>query len=86
MSDRRHKQRHLTLKTAKITSPDLDLAVDCAILDISESGARILLPDGAEPPDTFDLVMDPDGQVKCCRVMWKAGKSIGVSFQTRIEL
>ena len=60
--------------------------IDCAILDLSDSGARILLPAGTDLPDSFDLSVDPDGQVKCCRVVWKAGTSVGVTFQTRVLL
>jgi hypothetical protein len=80
--NRRQWQRQLTLKTAKIRSPDLPSGVDCAILDISEGGACILLPAGAAVPDTFDLSMHSGGQIYLCRVMWKVGHRIGVSFQS----
>jgi hypothetical protein len=81
--NRRQWQRQLTLKTATISSPVLPSGVDCAILDISEGGACILLPVGVSPPDTFDLSMHSGGQNYLCRVAWKAGPRIGVSFQSQ---
>jgi hypothetical protein len=86
MSERRQEQRQWTLKTAKIKSLDIWSDIDCAILDISDGGARILLPVGVDPPDTFDLAVDPDGQAKLCRVVWKSGNRIGVSFQSKVML
>jgi hypothetical protein len=83
--NRRQWQRQLTLKTAKIRSLDLSSDVDCAILDISEGGACILLPAGVSVPDTFDLTMYSGGH-HLCRVTWKAGPRIGVSFQSRIMI
>jgi hypothetical protein len=86
MSERRKEQRQLTLKTGKIISFDIQSEIDCAILDISDGGARILLPVGIDLPDTFDLAVDPDGQAKYCRVVWKQGNRIGVSFQTKVPI
>jgi hypothetical protein len=84
MSERRREQRQLTLKTAKIKSLDSRPDIDCAILDISAGGARILLPAAVDLPDTFYLAIDPDGRIKICRVVWKSGNGVGVSFQTRV--
>jgi hypothetical protein len=83
ISNRRRWQRQLTLRTGKIRSLDLPSDVDCAILDISDGGACILLPAGVAVPDTFDLSMHAGGQNYLCRVMWKAGHRIGVCFQSR---
>jgi PilZ domain len=86
MADRRQAQRELTLKTGTIKSIDIGSHIECAILDISTAGARILLPAGVEAPETFDLAMDPDGRSNCCRVVWRSGNSIGVSFQTKVQI
>ena len=83
--DRRWEPRQLTLKTGKIRSVDLPSEVDCAILDISAGGARILVPDGVEIPATFDLAIDPDGDSHACRLRWKSGSRIGVAFQSPIS-
>ena len=76
--ERRFGQRELVLKTARMKWDGSPGDLDCAILDISDGGARILLPQGSHPPDVFDLVVDPDHQLKLCRVVWKAGNTMGV--------
>jgi PilZ domain len=81
MLDRRQKTRQLTLKTAKINALHVPSGIDCAVLDISEEGACILLPAGAEIPSSFDLAIDFSGERYVCTVAWRSGNKIGVSFR-----
>jgi hypothetical protein len=78
--DKRKHQRHLTLKTAKIFHDRRAPAVDCAIVNISDGGACILLSHGVAVPDSFNLAIDHDGRMRGCSVAWRAGNRIGVSF------
>lgn len=81
MQEKRLEPREQTLRTGTIHAAEMASAIDCAIFDISESGACILVPAGAEIPDTFDLAIDPDRASRLCRLAWRAGSRIGVSFQ-----
>ena len=59
MVERRRDQRWPTLKTGKLRTVDVQSGIDCAILDISEGGACILIPVGAAIPDSFDVAHGP---------------------------
>ena len=83
MLDKRREHRLLTLKTGTIISIEVPSGVDCAILDLTVGGACLLVPIGAEIPDTFDLAIDPSRASYACKVAWKSGNKIGVSFQSR---
>ncbi len=72
--------RVLTLKTAKIFSDGMPEQTDCAILNISNGGAALLVPDLAVVPMTFTLVIDPYGLVRSCQLRWRAGNRVGVQF------
>ena len=50
------------------------------ITDISKDGAR-LFADGVEVPDQFHLLISGEkGERKECRVVWRLGGEIGVTF------
>ena len=80
ITENRRSERRLTLQTGKIVSSDEALSFDCAILDISDHGARLLVPLGASVPDAFTLFMDHDKATHECKVTWREGPRIGVSF------
>jgi PilZ domain len=55
----------------------------CAICDISETGARIMLDNEYELPERFILLLTPSGEARRhCRVVWRNGLSVGVEFPT----
>ena len=80
MDERRKFPRALSLKTGKIVSARIPDAIDTAVLDLSEDGACLLVSDITEIPDTFELILDPDGRKLACEVRWKTGYRIGVHF------
>lgn len=82
MSNKRIQARNLTLKTAKIFSNDTKHSLDCAILNESDGGACILIPEGSDIQDIFRLVIDPDGISRICDVRWKRKNRVGVIFKT----
>jgi flavin reductase (DIM6/NTAB) family NADH-FMN oxidoreductase RutF len=77
MDERRREARLLTLKAGAIRSAGAPASIDCAILDISDGGARILVPVNTE------LAIDPSRESYSCKLAWKSGSTIGVSFQSR---
>jgi hypothetical protein len=80
MIEARTNSRHLTLKTAKIVFDHMTAPIDCAILNISDGGACILVPRFAEIPAAFQLIVDPDGMTYACSVRWKSGNRGGLAF------
>jgi hypothetical protein len=79
-ADHRRHSRDLVLRTGKIVRALGAAAIDCAILNISQSGACILVPPEADIPQSFDLSVDPDDTVYRCETVWKAGPKIGLTF------
>jgi hypothetical protein len=56
--------------------PDL-----CVIWDISEEGARLVMPSVRDLPDKFVLTIARNkGERYYCRVMWRTECQVGVSF------
>ena len=78
--EQRIHPRFLTLKTAQIVADGLAAPIDCAILNYSQSGAALLVPRFTAVPDAFRLLIDPDGAMFACRVRWRSGSRVGVSF------
>ena len=53
--------------------------LDCVIADISDGGARLVVPAGV--PEEFSLVIDDGtGAEQSCRVVWRLDDEIGVEF------
>ena len=53
----------------------------CAISDISETGARIVLECECELPERFILLLTPGGEARRhCRMVWHNGLAAGVEF------
>ena len=84
MVEKRREARQLTLKTGKISALYLASDIDCAILDISESGACLLVPFGVKVPASFDLTIDPGQDSYVCKVAWRVGSKMGVSFPQKV--
>ncbi len=74
----RRSERRLTLKTGRIIAANGSL--ECAILNVSEHGACILVPDGSLTGDHFALLIDGDHEPHYCTVAWRDGARIGVSY------
>jgi hypothetical protein len=80
MVDYRKNARSLTLRTGKVHALRAPNSIDCAVLNISQSGACILVPDGTEISESFVLEIDHDRQVRNCKVAWRDGCRIGLKF------
>jgi hypothetical protein len=61
------------------TGPDRMQA--CLVSDISDSGARIELPDDRSLPDRFMLLLSRNGAARrACQVIWRKASHVGVKF------
>ena len=76
---RRRSVRQKTLIGAKVVFNDLMSVFDCAIRDLSETGARVKLNAPVQVPQVFMLRFG-DGQVRRCRVRRRLALELGVEF------
>ncbi len=79
MEEKRHVQRHRTLKAGKIIFNRGSFAVDCTVKNISETGA-CLLTKTTMLPDKFELSIPLDHFTRHCQVAWKTPDKVGVKF------
>lgn len=53
------------------------------LLECTANGARLMVEDPDRVPDRFTLVQkDPVAIVRTCRVVWRSGAHIGVTFDS----
>jgi hypothetical protein len=82
MFERRLHPRAPTLQTGKVFTGDALPAIACEILNINEGGACILVPNAAEIPKTFTLLLDRTNTTHSCEMVWTARNRIGLAFQS----
>ena len=81
--ERRKHQRYCINRTAKFATELGALPQDCMIADISEHGARVF-SETAVIPDNFVLLISGDAPMRQeCRVVWRLGDEVGVTFVTK---
>jgi hypothetical protein len=78
-AERRGAPRHRVLKNALIVFNNGHCTMGCQILDVSDTGAKLM------PVDIFlcpkEFVLKPQlGEARHCEVMWRKGTKIGVRF------
>ena len=82
---RRHRRRRVLLSGRLVHSLN-ELTVDCAIQDVSSTGARLRLPEGtllAEPLYLIDL---SHGLAFKARVAWRRENRAGLAFSAYYDL
>lgn len=77
--DRRGTPRKRTLQKGELFYLDSAAAVECVVLDVSDTGARLRPMDVLSCPPQFRL-RGPDGALKHCEVIWRDETHIGVRF------
>lgn len=77
MRDRARRTKRLT--STALVFHDGRSSVECNVLDISESGARLHLLETVWPPSEFILDLS-DGRAFLCETVRQEGTIIGVAF------
>lgn len=77
--DARGSPRRRVFKGAQIWFYGLSAPIDCAIRDLSETGARLVVANAAAIPEIIDLIV-PATPVQRCRVVWRKETQMGVAF------
>jgi len=85
-AERREELRRRVLLTGILIHGPADLTVDCAIRDLTDSGARVRLgaPDDLSQP--LMLLVCRSGEAFEGEIAWRRGKEIGLSFLRRCDL
>ena len=82
----RKKPRRQFHYNARIQIDGSASLVACAIVDISECGARLSLEVDEALPETFTLLLTRNGRTsRHCRTVWRDGPLLGVEFPQRSE-
>jgi hypothetical protein len=79
--EHRKSERRLTFATGRIVAENDAYSLECAILNVSDHGACLLVPLGATTGDRFTLFTDGSDQARSCTVAWREGARIGVSYE-----
>ena len=78
--EQRVARRQRVLKQGRMLFPNSLSAIDCAIRDLSQTGAKLTCADPAAVPDEFRLVVLADMQMRDVKVAWRKPDLIGVHF------
>jgi hypothetical protein len=79
-SDSRKAKRKPVHYPAWIEREGKDLG-ECQLSDVSDGGARLLVPSPDDIPETFTLRLSSRGTSKRnCRVVWRSDTEVGIEF------
>jgi hypothetical protein len=79
-AERRREPRLRSLLTATIMFDDRKCTMDCAVRNMSASGAKVVLPDAYRIPDQFELAIPHHDQVRRAHVAWRKGEAAGLAL------
>jgi len=80
-SQNRKSKRREIWNGARIALRDGSAPKACRMIDISDGGARLDVPNAEALPDHFALLLSYDGRMyRYCAVVWRKGTIIGVEF------
>jgi hypothetical protein len=81
VAEYRRSPRTLLRTRGVIANFDGSIVKRCLTIDVSATGAKLVLPEVCEVPDKFVLILTQDGTVRReCEVMWRRERSLGVRF------
>jgi hypothetical protein len=81
MQDRRTATRTRVLRNAEIILNDRGTVVHCTLLDLNKLGARLSFGSTRSISEAFELTLDNARTRRKCRVIWRTGTQLGVSFE-----
>jgi hypothetical protein len=84
--ERRPKRRNRVLLGGIVSYAEGKHQFDCAIRDLTDKGARIVVPRNQQFPSSFYLINIRDRIAYDVKIMWNNGKEVGVSFKKTYPL
>jgi hypothetical protein len=82
MIERRRAVRTISYLPSYVRVLAADSYIDCTVLDISETGARVSVASPVAKDESIELHIPAKGQVLSAVVVWSDGTDLGASFQT----
>jgi hypothetical protein len=70
----RHDNKPATIKLG------LFKKLQCEVRDVSPGGARLVMPEGFDVPDQFELRLPQFKRPRTCLRRWESGREVGVEF------
>ncbi len=82
---RKHRRVELDCM-ARISSTTAEPICDCALVDVSEGGARLAVLATDMVPDEFLLTFSGSSEVsRRCKVIWRRHDEVGITFVKTID-
>jgi hypothetical protein len=85
-SDQRTGARRRVLLAGRLVYGEDDLVVDCAIRDLSETGAKVRVSGPVVLPAKVHLIELRTGQAFACEVIWRRMPELGLHFVETFDL
>jgi hypothetical protein len=82
MEDRRKSTRAEVEETAYISSGGA--STRCQIINVSDDGAAIIVPDPSNIPSRFQLMTEKDRVIRNCALIWIMDNRIGIMFERSV--
>lgn len=79
-ANRRVGERARVNKRGKLVLPHLNATIDCIVLDVSTTGARLRINSSLVPPEEFELMLPHQAHRRQVKVRWRRQKELGVEF------
>ena len=79
MQDKRTNYRKRVLKNAQIILSEKAPKLDCAVRNLTDTGACLQVSTTYGIPATFEVVIE--GVRRSCRSMWRTDTKMGVTFE-----
>lgn len=77
--------RRRVLKAGVICYNGRHTTLPCAVRDFTEAGVRLRVEGSIGVPDTFELLIELDGMIVPCAVVWRSKTEVGAKFTGPIE-
>jgi PilZ domain len=84
-NDNRIARRQRVLKTAKLVSKDYNTVIDCAVKDLSETGAKLKVGSQASVTNDMLFVLPIDNTMRDFKVVWRKDDLVGIHFTSDIR-
>ncbi|MGR6431665.1 PilZ domain-containing protein [Rhizobium sp. PAMB 3174] len=68
-----------SLKAGRIVFNHEYSTINCTVRNMSATGAKLLVENAMQIPETFELVLSDDTR-HACEIKWRKLKEIGVAF------
>lgn len=79
MQDKRTIFRKRVLKTAQIVLSEKAPKLDCAVRNLSDTGACLQVSTTYGIPANFDVIIE--GVRRACRSVWRTDTKLGITFE-----